>query len=132
VEAAAKRADEVLVARQLAARDRGELVDAEPQVARRRPQPHRRRPVAVARVAVTGAAEVGVDLAPVLERRRRDVAAAQHDLRREGRGRARRAPAAGRRAQRQDRPREPENAARAHNTHTARKKTTQTTATKSM
>ena len=69
--------------------DRRELVDAQAQIARRRAQAGGGRSLAVARVAVAGPAEVRVDVAPVLERAGRDVAAAERDRRREGRGSAR-------------------------------------------
>ena len=68
----AEGADEVGVVGELAGGDRRELVDAEAQVARRRAQPGGRRSLAVAGVAVARAAVVGVDVAPVLERGRRD------------------------------------------------------------
>ena len=77
----AERAHEVVVVRELAGRDRRELVDAEAQVARRRAQAAGRRPLAVARVAVAGAAEVGVDVAAVLERGGGDAAPAERHRR---------------------------------------------------
>ena len=107
VQAVAQRAHEVGVVGQLAGGDRGELVDAQAQIARRRAQAAGGRALAVARVAVAGAAEVRVDVAAVLERAGRDAAAAQRDgavkgggaparRRHAGRGerRARRRPAA--------------------------------------
>ena len=132
VQAVAQRAHEVGVAGQLAGRHRGELVDAQAQIARRRAQARGGRALPVARVAVTRPAEVRVHVAPMLQRARRDVAAAERDRRREGRGRPRRAAARRRREAERGGDQQRTDGARVHARHTATKTISQTTATKSM
>ena len=57
MQAVSQGADEVGVAGELAGGDGGELVHAEAQISRRWPEPGRGGPLAVARVAVAGAAD---------------------------------------------------------------------------
>ncbi len=71
MQTATERSNEVLVAGELPGWDRGELVNAESEIAGWRTKTRRRWTFAVAGLAVTGAAKVRVDLAPVLERRGR-------------------------------------------------------------